>query len=234
MGKRAFLDEARAQADYENGTEPVTVLAERHRVSRSTFLTRAKEGGWTRKHNVIRRSIRSKAEMEAARLEDAKRLLSASLTGRLLLAIDRKMQEIEKRMNAQAEAAAPQSAADIERDARAMNTLMQAYARVKELDAQARRDGKRSDQRLRERNEPRCGADPPRPCGPDMSDVTSDSFAVAFGDFQRGYLVVDRAGIRVLRDPYSAKPYVLFYTTKRVGGGVQDFDAIKLLKFGTS
>jgi hypothetical protein len=36
---------------------------------------------------------------------------------------------------------------------------------------------------------------------------------------------------RVLRDPYSAKPYVLFYTTKRVGGGVQDFDAIKLLKF---
>jgi len=49
------------------------------------------------------------------------------------------MQEIEKRMNGQAEAAAPQSAADIERDARAMNTLMQAYARVKKLDAQARR-----------------------------------------------------------------------------------------------
>ncbi|MGH6737328.1 MAG: phage major capsid protein [Methyloceanibacter sp.] len=68
----------------------------------------------------------------------------------------------------------------------------------------------------------------------DMPDVASDSFSVAFGDFQRGYLVVDRAGIRVLRDPYSAKPYVLFYTTKRVGGGVQDFDAIKLLKFGTS
>ena len=68
----------------------------------------------------------------------------------------------------------------------------------------------------------------------DMPDLASDSFSVAFGDFQRGYLVVDRAGIRVLRDPYSAKPYVLFYTTKRVGGGVQDFDAIKLLKFGTS
>ena len=43
--------------------------------------------------------------------------------------------------------------------------------------------------------------------------------------------IVDRAGVRVLRDPYSAKPYVLFYTTKRVGGGVQDYDAIKLLKF---
>ena len=68
----------------------------------------------------------------------------------------------------------------------------------------------------------------------DMPDVSSNSYSVAFGDFQRGYLVVDRAGIRVLRDPYSAKPYVLFYTTKRVGGGVQDFDAIKLLKFGTS
>jgi len=68
----------------------------------------------------------------------------------------------------------------------------------------------------------------------DMPDIAADSFSVAFGDFMRGYLVVDRAGIRVLRDPFSAKPYVLFYTTKRVGGGVQDFDAIKLLKFGLS
>ena len=68
----------------------------------------------------------------------------------------------------------------------------------------------------------------------DMPSVASNAYAVAFGDFNRGYLVVDRTGIRVLRDPYSAKPYVLFYTTKRVGGGVQDFDAIKLLKFGTS
>ena len=68
----------------------------------------------------------------------------------------------------------------------------------------------------------------------DMPNISSGSFSIAFGDFLRGYLVVDRAGIRVLRDPYSAKPYVLFYTTKRVGGGVQDFDAIKLLKFGTS
>jgi HK97 family phage major capsid protein len=64
----------------------------------------------------------------------------------------------------------------------------------------------------------------------DMPDVAANSLSLAFGDFRRGYLVVDRVGIRVLRDPYSAKPYVLFYTTKRVGGGVQDFDAIKLLK----
>ena len=46
--------------------------------------------------------------------------------------------------------------------------------------------------------------------------------------------MVDRAGVTVLRDPYTAKPYVLFYTTKRVGGGVQDFDAIKLMKFAAS
>ena len=68
----------------------------------------------------------------------------------------------------------------------------------------------------------------------DMPDVAVDSFSAAFGDFRRGYVVVDRVGIRMLRDPYSAKPYVLFYTTKRVGGGIQDFDAIKLLKFGVS
>jgi HK97 family phage major capsid protein len=65
-----------------------------------------------------------------------------------------------------------------------------------------------------------------------MPDITANAKAIAFGDFQRGYLVVDRVGVRILRDPYSAKPYVLFYTTKRVGGGVQDFDAIKILKFG--
>jgi HK97 family phage major capsid protein len=65
----------------------------------------------------------------------------------------------------------------------------------------------------------------------DMPDMAADAFSIAFGDFGRGYLVVDRAGVSVLRDPYTAKPYVLFYTTKRVGGGVQDFDAIKLLKF---
>ncbi|MCO5083434.1 MAG: phage major capsid protein [Rhizobiaceae bacterium] len=68
----------------------------------------------------------------------------------------------------------------------------------------------------------------------DMPDIATDSFAIAYGDFGRGYMVVDRTGVRVLRDPYSAKPYVLFYTTKRVGGGVQDFDAIKLVKFGTA
>ncbi len=68
----------------------------------------------------------------------------------------------------------------------------------------------------------------------DMPDVAADAYAIAFGDFARGYLIVDRAGVRVLRDPYSAKPYVLFYVTKRVAGGVQNFDAIKALKFAAS
>ncbi|HHK73874.1 MAG TPA: phage major capsid protein [Rhizobiales bacterium] len=68
----------------------------------------------------------------------------------------------------------------------------------------------------------------------DMPDISADSFSIAFGDFGRGYLIVDRVGVRVLRDPFSSKPYVLFYTTKRVGGGVQNFEAIKLMKFATS
>lgn len=63
-----------------------------------------------------------------------------------------------------------------------------------------------------------------------MPDIAAGSFSIAFGDFRRGYLIVDRMGIRVLRDPFSAKPFVEFYTTKRVGGGVQDYAAIKLLK----
>jgi HK97 family phage major capsid protein len=68
----------------------------------------------------------------------------------------------------------------------------------------------------------------------DMPDIGANSLSIAFGDFRRGYLIVDRQGVRVLRDPFTAKPYVLFYTTKRVGGGVQDFEAIKLMKFAAS
>ncbi|MEO0747376.1 MAG: phage major capsid protein [Pseudomonadota bacterium] len=68
----------------------------------------------------------------------------------------------------------------------------------------------------------------------DMPDIGSDAFAIAFGDFNAGYTVADRPDLRVLRDPFSAKPHVLFYATKRVGGDVSDFAAIKLLKFGVS
>lgn len=69
---------------------------------------------------------------------------------------------------------------------------------------------------------------------PDMPDIAANSMSMAFGDWKRAYLIIDRVGIRVLRDPYTSKPYVLFYTTKRVGGGIQNFEALKLLKFGTS
>ena len=68
----------------------------------------------------------------------------------------------------------------------------------------------------------------------DMPDVASDSLALAFGDFASGYTIAERPDLRVLRDPFSAKPHVLFYATKRVGGDVSDFAAIKLLKFGLS
>ncbi|HEV2557398.1 MAG TPA: phage major capsid protein [Microvirga sp.] len=63
-----------------------------------------------------------------------------------------------------------------------------------------------------------------------MPNMTTGAIPIAFGDFQRGYLIIDRIGVRVLRDPYTNKPYVMFYTTKRVGGGLNDPDAIKVLK----
>ncbi|MFN3953157.1 MAG: phage major capsid protein [Pararhodobacter sp.] len=65
----------------------------------------------------------------------------------------------------------------------------------------------------------------------DMPDIEEDAHAIAFGDFRAGYTIAERPDLRVLRDPFSAKPHVLFYATKRVGGDVTDFKAIKLLKF---
>ena len=68
----------------------------------------------------------------------------------------------------------------------------------------------------------------------DMPDIASGACAVAFGDFASGYTIAERPDLRVLRDPFSAKPYVLFYASKRVGGDVSDFSAIKLLKFSAA
>ncbi len=68
----------------------------------------------------------------------------------------------------------------------------------------------------------------------DMPDIANDAAAIAFGNFAQGYTVAERPDLRVLRDPFSAKPHVLFYATKRVGGAVSDFAAIKLLKFAVS
>ncbi|WP_271953625.1 phage major capsid protein [Pseudomonas aeruginosa] len=63
----------------------------------------------------------------------------------------------------------------------------------------------------------------------DMPDIAADANALAFGDFKRAYTIVDRIGTRVLRDPYTNKPYVGFYTTKRVGGMLVDSQAVKVL-----
>lgn len=68
----------------------------------------------------------------------------------------------------------------------------------------------------------------------DMPALAADSYSLAFGDFREGYTIVDRQGVKVLRDPYTSKPKTIFYTTKRTGGGVLNFEAIKLMKFGTS
>lgn len=67
----------------------------------------------------------------------------------------------------------------------------------------------------------------------DMPTEASNALAVAFGNFRNGYQIVDRIGIRVLRDPYTEKPFVKFYATKRVGGDVVNFEALKLLKCST-
>ncbi|MEJ2001073.1 MAG: phage major capsid protein [Maritimibacter sp.] len=68
----------------------------------------------------------------------------------------------------------------------------------------------------------------------DMPDMAADSTPIAFGDFAAGYTIAERPDVRILRDPFSAKPHVLFYATKRVGGDVSDFAAIKLLKLSVA
>jgi len=67
-----------------------------------------------------------------------------------------------------------------------------------------------------------------------MPAIASGSLSVAFGNFEEGYTIVDRIGLRVLRDPYTAAPFVKFRCSKRVGGDVVNFEAIKLLRFSAS
>lgn len=68
----------------------------------------------------------------------------------------------------------------------------------------------------------------------DMPAKAANSLSLAFGDFKRGYTIVDRIGTRILRDPYTNKPYVGFYVTKRVGGMLVDSQAIKVVKFAVA
>jgi HK97 family phage major capsid protein len=68
----------------------------------------------------------------------------------------------------------------------------------------------------------------------DMPDIAANTTPIAFGNFKAGYLVAERSETNILRDPYSNKPYVNFYATKRIGGAVSNSEAIKLLKIATS
>lgn len=67
----------------------------------------------------------------------------------------------------------------------------------------------------------------------DMPDIAAGNFPVAFGNFRNGYLIAERSSTTILRDPYTNKPFVNFYATKRIGGQVLDSEAIKLLKIST-
>ena len=67
-----------------------------------------------------------------------------------------------------------------------------------------------------------------------VEDIGAGNYPLYFGNFKRAYLIVDRFGIRVLRDPFSSKPHILFYTTKRVGGGIVMYEAIKTMRIATS
>ena len=64
--------------------------------------------------------------------------------------------------------------------------------------------------------------------------IDGEPYAVAFGDFRAAYTIAERPDLRILRDPFSAKPNVLFYANKRVGGDITDYAAIKLLKIAVS
>jgi HK97 family phage major capsid protein len=68
----------------------------------------------------------------------------------------------------------------------------------------------------------------------EMPNVAAGAFPIAFGDFSQAYLIVERPGMRLLRDPYSSKPHVLLYSYSRVGGSVSNFEAVKLLRIAAS
>lgn len=68
----------------------------------------------------------------------------------------------------------------------------------------------------------------------DMPDIAADSLSVAFGNMQRAYTIIEKPGIKFLPDPYSAKPHVLLYSYRRVGGGMNNSEALKLMKFSAT
>lgn len=67
-----------------------------------------------------------------------------------------------------------------------------------------------------------------------VADIAANSLSIAYGNFKRGYTIVDRRGIAVIRDPFTKKGVTKFHFSKRVGGGITNFEAIKFMKFATS
>lgn len=67
-----------------------------------------------------------------------------------------------------------------------------------------------------------------------VATVASNSYSIAFGDFKRAYKIVKKSGITLLRDPYTTKGLVYFYMTRRVGGGIKNFEALKVMKMASS
>lgn len=67
-----------------------------------------------------------------------------------------------------------------------------------------------------------------------MPELASNSYSIAFGDFRTAYKILDPGMMTILRDPFTAKPFIKLYTTKRVGGGIANFEAVKLMKFAAS
>ena len=68
----------------------------------------------------------------------------------------------------------------------------------------------------------------------DMPVIAADSLSIAFGNFAHGYVIADRGETSILRDPYTNKPFVHFYSVKRVGGGLANSEAIKVMKFAVT
>ena len=67
----------------------------------------------------------------------------------------------------------------------------------------------------------------------DMAAVGASALSVAYADWRRAYTIMDRVGLQILRDPYTNKGFVTFYTYKRTGGDVTSFDAIKIMKYSS-
>lgn len=136
MSRRAPPDWERVRQEFTHSTDPLNLIAERNGIGRGALSRHAKAGNWERKVKTNQRPRRTKAELEAAAAECTRRALSLTLAARLYLAIDRKLQEIEQRMQDTGHEGL--SAADAERDARTLSALARVYAKLVELDGAAK------------------------------------------------------------------------------------------------